>query len=129
MNQRTMGVAMTRSDMNREEQRMQIELVWYIDMTIRPGAFYLHVPNEGKRSKAFAGILKAMGLKGGASDLIGAVPPAARFWALELKDTGKKPTDDQLDFLAAVNAAGGYSYWTDDIHKAIEKLREWRVIR
>lgn len=129
MNQRTMGVAMTRRDMNREEQRMQIELVKYMNMCLRPGVGFLHVPNEGKRSKAFAGILNAMGLKGGASDLVGWIPPAARFWALELKAPRKKPDEDQLAFLAEVNAAGGYSYWTDDIHKAIDKLREWRVIR
>jgi len=115
--------------MNRIEQRMQIELVKYMRACLCPGVEFLHVPNEGKRSKAGNGILKAMGMLPGASDLIGFVPPAARFWALELKQPGEEPTEDQYKFLAAVNAAGGFSDWADDIAEAIITLRRWRVIR
>jgi hypothetical protein len=42
----------------------------------------------------------------GISDII-ACSPTGRFWAVEVKAPGKKPTEEQLDFLARVNAAGG----------------------
>ncbi len=67
-----------------------------------------HVPNEGKRSKAAAGILKAMGLKPGVPDICLPVP-RGRFHGLyvELKRVeGGKATKEQLWWLEQLDWQG-----------------------
>jgi hypothetical protein len=54
----------------------------------------------------------------------------ARFLAIELKQVGKKPTDDQERFLADKRAAGGVAFWADNIQTVkdmIEKARRWEI--
>jgi hypothetical protein len=88
------------------------------------------------------------GLAKGSSDLIGIVRvtvpyghpgserhPAiaryiARFLAIELKQPGKKPTEDQERFLEVVRASGGVAFWADSLDTVIsmiEKARRWEV--
>lgn len=57
------------------------------------------------------------GLVNGASDLVG-VGPGGRFFALEVKAPGKKPTADQIRFLELVKKFGGYSGWCDSVESA-----------
>lgn len=67
-----------------------------------------HVPNEGKRSKAAAGILKSMGLKRGVPDICLPVP-RGRFHGLyvELKRVkGGKATKEQLWWLEQLDRQG-----------------------
>ena len=67
-----------------------------------------HVPNEGKRSKATAGILKSMGLKSGVPDICLPVP-SGRFHGLyvELKRVkGGKATKEQLWWLEQLDRQG-----------------------
>lgn len=66
-----------------------------------------HVPNEGKRSKAAAGILASMGLKPGVPDLI-LDYPAGIYHGLriEMKYGANTPTKDQKDWLLRLQAAG-----------------------
>jgi hypothetical protein len=85
------------------------------------------------------------GLAIGSSDLIGSLTvrtvvtdglnryrPAevARFLAIELKQVGKKLTDDQERFLADKRAAGGIAFWSDNLQTVkdmIEKARRWEI--
>lgn len=58
----------------------------------------------------------------GVSDLI-ACSPKGRFWAIEVKRKGGKPTDEQLAFIANINSAGGkafIAYSLDDVMVALE---------
>ena len=67
-----------------------------------------HVPNEGKRSRAYGGKLKAMGLKAGVPDIC--LPVArGRYHGLyiELK-AGRNKTTDAQDFWLAALAGQGY---------------------
>ena len=48
--------------MNRPEQALQISVVNWLRV-VAPDLFFLHIPNGGRRSKAEAGIFKAMGLR------------------------------------------------------------------
>ena len=58
--------------MNRPEQEMQIACASYLydRQAYVKDLIFCHVPNGGKRSKAEAGIFKAMGVQAGAPDLI-----------------------------------------------------------
>lgn len=66
-----------------------------------------HVPNEGKRSRATGGRLKAEGLKSGVPDLCLPVP-VGKYHGLyvEMKANNNKPTDNQKEWLADLSAQG-----------------------
>lgn len=58
----------------------------------------------------------------GASDILGLIPPTGRFLAIECKVGKNKPTDKQIEFLAAVREAGGLdvvAYVLDDVFEAL----------
>lgn len=66
-----------------------------------------HIPNEGKRSKATGGRLKALGLKSGVPDLC--LPTAHGGYIglyIEMKVKPNKPTENQKRWLRALRAAG-----------------------
>lgn len=68
----------------------------------------VHVPNGGKRTKAQAGRLKAMGVKSGVIDVL--LPRRHRGWAglaIELKSAKGRTTPDQDAWLEAF-AEDGY---------------------
>ena len=56
------------------------------------------------------------GLGVGSSDLIG-WDNRGRFWAVEVKQVGKKPTAVQRDFLDAVTRDNGIAVWVDSMDK------------
>lgn len=49
------------------------------------------------------------GLAPGSADLIGLLTPHGRFVALEIKEPGKRPTSEQIDWLAMVQRTGGFA--------------------
>lgn len=73
-----------RARQNRAEERLHRDLVAHLRARLPKPWLVLHVPNGGGRSKAEAGILKAMGVLAGMPDLlvIGPLPPGAvQFWS------------------------------------------------
>ncbi len=69
-----------------------------------------HIPNGGARSKAEAGILKAMGVKAGMPDLV--LPIATSkychgYWELKASPL-EKPSDKQIERHAMLRAGGAY---------------------
>jgi len=86
--------------MNRPEEREQRALIQWADVQPMPaphragdvdkiGDALLHVPNGGGRSKAEAGVFKALGVRAGVPDLLLTVPAngCAGLW-MELKAPG-----------------------------------------
>ena len=66
-----------------------------------------HIPNEGKRSKATGGRLKAQGLKSGVPDVC--LPTAHGGYIglyIEMKVKPNRPTENQKKWLRALRAAG-----------------------
>ncbi len=55
-------------------------------------------------------------------------PPVllARFFALEFKIPGKKPTPDQVAFIDLVNTMGGYAGWCDSVDGALAHVEAAR---
>lgn len=50
----------------------------------------------------------------GVSDIIGCLPDGTML-AVEVKMPGKKPTQEQLDFLEMVASKGGFAVWVDSV--------------
>lgn len=69
------------------------------------------------------------GLAPGASDLIGILKMPGglgRFFGLELKQPGKRPTKAQLDFAGVVHRHGGFCGWADSVETARAALERAR---
>ena len=60
---------MKRRIQNRPEEALHRAVAQLLDAALPPDAVWCHVPNGGARSKAEAGILKALGVKPGWPDI------------------------------------------------------------
>jgi hypothetical protein len=98
------------------------------------GIFWFHPANGGKRGKAEAGKLKAMGVVAGCPDFIilDAPPldPCAKGVALELKRTkGGKVSEEQAAFLEKMGNRGWVTCVAHGANEALDFLRGlgWRI--
>jgi hypothetical protein len=74
------------------------------------------VLGQGKARRFFrAGLV-------GSADILGLLPPAGRFLAVECKAGRNKPTAEQVAFLAAVEAAGGLAIVVYDVRELVQLL-------
>lgn len=92
------------------------------------GWIWFHPANGEDRRDNTGALLKRMGVLPGVSDLIFIAPPYGKVHALELKRRGKKPTQEQWDFIDAVQAAGGVASWADNYDDAIKILTHWGAL-
>jgi hypothetical protein len=60
----------------------------------------------------------------GISDILGLLPPAGRFLAVEAKRPGEGPTPKQARFLAKIAAAGGLAIVAHDVTELRAALEE-----
>lgn len=111
------------------ERATHIALADTLRVSLKPGWLWFHPANGELRDQQTANLLKRMGVTPGVSDFILAAPEGAMLHALELKRRGKKPTDAQRAFLAAVRAAGGLSAWADTYEAALAILIRWGAVR
>ena len=77
---------------------------------------------------------QTLGSKPGVSDIIGirkikvsdlakaGIEEVGVFFALELKAPGKKPNDNQEEFLECVRQSGGLGYWASSIEDVISEF-------
>lgn len=111
----------------RSESSEQVAVVEWCDLMHIP---VVHIPNEGKRSVAYAVMLKKMGLRKGFPDLF-ITRACGKYHGLfiELKYDDNKPTEDQkrwLDILTAEGYACAVCYSAEaavEIIKSYTKLR------
>jgi hypothetical protein len=102
---------------------------------------------DRESAETAAGVVSArfrgmkFGLSIGSSDLIGSLTvdlsgfgvihsKIARFLAIELKQPGKNPTDDQARFLDDKRKAGAVAFWADNLQTVIDmiqKARAWEI--
>ena len=113
--------------MSRPEQRIQQAVVEHLRLRGAPDLVYLHVPNGGLRSPIEAAIMKGMGVRKGASDLL--IWQGGRSYAIELKAPGGKTTDSQLRFLQDLRKAGAQTAICIGLDEALAKLEEWGLVR
>ena len=85
-----------------------------------PGVVFWHVPNDpSSRRKS--------GYRAGVSD-VNALH-RGKFYAMELKKDGGRASQEQLEFIAAINTAGGYAFVAEGRDQAIACLEAWGIIR
>lgn len=126
--------------MNRPEERLQRAIVSHLRLRLKPRWLFWHTPNGGGRSKAEAGVLKAMGTRPGIPDLF-VLGPDRTLVALELK-APPKPTKRgalskakpalslaQRDTIQALEACGVPTVVVRDLDDAIAVLSTLGAIR
>lgn len=88
--------------------------------------FLIHIPNEGIRGKWGNAQQKKIGLIKGFPDYFIAHPmPKYGGMFLEIKKSGKKPTEDQADIMNKLHSKGYYVTWADNLDDAIEKITQY----
>ena len=93
-----------------------------------PGLIAFHPMNGGVHQIGRRrGINAGLGVVSGVSDVI--MLHAGKFYALELKRDGKKPTIVQIGFLLRVEAAGGAGAWAAGLDSALRQLEKWKLLR
>lgn len=112
------------------EQQAVIEWAQYAQGRY-PGLKNLyHVPNEGKRSKAAAGILKSMGLSSGVPDLILDYPAGVYHGLrIELKYGKNTPSDEQKKWLLRLQDSGYFVAIAWSASTAIALLTEYMNLK
>jgi hypothetical protein len=89
----------------------------------------LHFPNEGKRSKRYGALMKALGMRKGASDLFIAVPRHGFGGAwIELKSIDGTISPEQKDFLADMAEQNFFIAVCWSIQEAIDTI-EWYLLK
>jgi hypothetical protein len=110
------------------EDAIQIALVAQIDRACAPGVVALHIANGGKRAKATAARLKAMGVRKGAADMLYLLA-GSRIVFHELKAEDGEWRGSQKEFCAAVRALGCEYYVTKGLDAALELARHVGVLK
>jgi hypothetical protein len=121
--------------MKRPEQDIHKAVAAHLRQRGAPGLVWWHTPNGamlgGKRSRkgiAIQGsIMKGLGVRAGVSDILALY--RGKFFALELKAEGGRPTEDQLAFHSEVKANGGFTCVADGLDRALRALEMWGLLR
>ncbi len=118
--------------MKRPEQIIHKAVADHLRIRAAPGLVWFHVGQSNyarnpKGKAVQAAINKGLGVRKGVSDFI--LLHRGLFFALELKASGNTPTEEQYQFLADVEAAGGFSAWTVGVDRALTVLEAWKLLR
>ena len=111
----------------RPEDQIQRAVFQHLRARSAPGVFAFHVPNGGRRKPVEASILKGLGVKAGVPDVIAC--HAGRFYALELKAEGGRPTPKQLEAVENIRNAGGFACICEGLDRALKTLETWGLLR
>lgn len=117
--------------MRRPEELIYRAVVQHLEYRQRPGVLFTHPASGGGRSKAEAGVMKALGVRKGWPDLIGVVIDGSglNLWGLELKAPQGRLTKEQREWIEAVSDAGHYAGWASSVDDAVDLLTGWGVIK
>jgi len=114
--------------MKRVEQELQVAVIKHLRARGKRGLLYWHTPQGAHYSSRAQGkIMKGLGTLAGVSDLL--LFFASKFYALELKAPGEKPTSDQIAYMVAVHANGGYVECADSLDAAVAQLEDWGLLQ
>lgn len=110
-----------------DEEALQRAVVGMIAREQRPGVLAFHVPNGGRRGKAEAGRLKAMGTLAGVPDLLVIVD--GRVYGLELKTARGRPNPAQKALAERWRRAGCDYDIARSVGEARAILMRWGALR
>ena len=100
----------------------EIQRAVFDELTARkmPGVEAWAVPNNREARRT-------VGFRAGVSDVN--IVHRGKFYAMELKKDGGRASQEQLDFVAAINCAGGYAFVAEGRDQAIACLEAWGLLR
>lgn len=114
---------MTQSSIRPTEEQEAFFLASWLELN---KVFFIHVPNEGKRSRWQGQRLKRMGMRPGACDFLIFDPPPAypgyKGVAIELKRVGEKPRENQYQFLEEMAKRSWKVFWSEGGEEAARQL-------
>jgi hypothetical protein len=117
--------------MQRPEQAIHKAVAAHLRQRGAPGVVWWHTANNvgirGRRGHIQGAIAKGMGVRAGVSDILAL--HKGKFYALELKAPGGRPTEDQLAFIADVKANGGFTCVAEGLSEAIRAIEFWGLVR
>jgi hypothetical protein len=117
---------MRRKSSSRPEDVIQRTVFQHFGARKAPGTFAFHVPNGGKRKPIEAAIMKGLGVTAGVPDIIAI--RAGHTFGLELKADGGKPSEKQIEAMAAMEAAGATVAMARGLDAAIAQLEAWGLL-
>ncbi|MCW2242199.1 VRR-NUC domain-containing protein [Azospirillum canadense] len=109
----------------RPEEQFHIGVANHLEIVLPVDAWFCHVPNGGKRSKAEAARLKAMGTKAGTPD-IEIVYQGRSYW-IELKSASGSLSKAQKDCHADLRRAGAPVATARTLEEVETALRGWGI--
>lgn len=111
-----------------KEFLLHVTFVDMIKRSLMPGWHYTHLPFGEHRDPITGARLKRMGTQPGWPDFIFVGPSRSVFW-LELKRKGGVLSESQ-ELVRDILLECGFAYLcTDDLSKAIEVMRNYRIVR
>lgn len=117
--------------MKRVEQQIHKAVADHLLQRGAPGVLWWHSNNNvhvpGRRGKVQGGIKKSLGVRAGVADIVAL--HRGKFFALELKAPGARPTADQLTFLHQVRENGGFVCVAEGLDQAIGALETWGLLK
>ena len=126
--QRTMSAAALRALVDScDEDTVHLAVVDHLRKRLKPGVFWMHVPNGGLRNMLVAKKLKAMGTRAGVPDLL--LVFGGRLHALELKTTNGRRSTEQVQVMTELDAAGAVTAVGKGVDQAVSILESWGVLR
>lgn len=114
-----------------KEHQIQTGVVQLLAFTAKPGVFWFHPANEGRRAPRSGAFLKRMGMLPGVSDLV-IVLPGGKVCFLELKAPGGEIGLHQITFAERCEATGApyaIARSTEEAHAILTKWGALRVAR
>lgn len=117
--------------MQRAEQEIHKAVAAHLRARSAIGLVWWHTPNgarvPGRRGHIQGAIAKGLGVRAGVSDILAL--HRGKFYALELKAPGGRPTPDQLTFGHEVREQGGFFSIATGLDDALRTLEFWGLLR
>lgn len=110
------------------EHRIQVALIDYLAIALRPELEARAVPNGGFRHRRVASVLKAEGVRRGTPDIFVCLPAGKIAW-LEMKSKIGVLSPEQKAFRDKVLALGHLHGVARSIDEALEHLTKWDALK
>ncbi|HVJ31630.1 MAG TPA: VRR-NUC domain-containing protein [Terriglobia bacterium] len=110
--------------MNRPEQQLQITVAQFLDMALPADAVWTAVNPVPGKTKAVAGLSKAMGLKAGFPDVL--IFWQKRLYLIELKTDRGRLSPEQRDMMNDLIDAGAFYGIAKSLDEVIGHLTYWK---
>jgi hypothetical protein len=111
----------------RPEDSIQRSVIEHLRWRGVKGLVFLHPANGFYRTKAEAGIAKAMGVVAGAPDLL--LWLDGKSYAIELKSAAGRISDAQIDMLDRLSEAGVFTAIAHGLDRALAILEAWQLLK